>query len=212
MIEFLNNIDREFFLFLNGFHNSFFDGLMFAATKGLLWMPLYLFFLFFVIRKYKWKTLVIILFAAFMILCSDQLSDLVKEFVHRVRPSRQPGLMVHIVEAYKGGTYGFYSAHASNTFSVVVFLIIIQGRKYVFVYIPAILWSLIISYTRIYLGVHYPGDIITGWLAGGLLGILFGEGSVLVCKLITQSCIKDPISPDSKFDKSSKSSAKTDSH
>jgi undecaprenyl-diphosphatase len=130
LIEFLNNIDREFFLFLNGFHNSFFDGLMFAATKGLLWMPLYLFFLFFVIRKYKWKTLVIILFAAFMILCSDQLSDLVKEFVHRVRPSRQPGLMVHIVEAYKGGTYGFYSAHASNTFSVVVFLIIILGRKY----------------------------------------------------------------------------------
>jgi undecaprenyl-diphosphatase len=175
-------------------------------------MPLYLFFLFFVIRKYRWKTLVIILFAAFMILCSDQLSDLVKEFVHRSRPSRQPGLMVHIVEAYKGGAYGFYSSHASNTFSIVIFLIIILDRKYKFVYVLAILWSLIMSYTRIYLGVHYPGDIITGWLAGSLLGFLFGKGSVLVCKLITQSCIKDPVSPDSEFDKSSKSSAKTDSH
>ncbi|MGA3014800.1 MAG: phosphatase PAP2 family protein [Bacteroidales bacterium] len=212
MIEFLNNIDREFFLFLNGFHNSFFDGLMFAATKGLLWMPLYLFFLFFVIRKYRGQTLMIILFAAVMILCSDQLSDLVKEAVHRLRPSRQPGLMVHIVEAYKGGTYGFYSAHASNTFSVVVFLIVILGRKYKFVYVLAILWSLIMSYTRIYLGVHYPGDVITGWVAGGLLGFLFGKGSVLICKLITQSCIKDPISPYSKFEKSSKGPAKTDSH
>jgi undecaprenyl-diphosphatase len=212
LIEFLNNIDREFFLFLNGFHNSFFDGLMFAATKGLLWMPLYLFFLFFVIRKYRGQTLMIILFAAVMILCSDQLSDLVKEAVHRLRPSRQPGLMVHIVEAYKGGTYGFYSAHASNTFSVVVFLIVILGRKYKFVYVLAILWSLIMSYTRIYLGVHYPGDVITGWVAGGLLGFLFGKGSVLICKLITQSCIKDPISPYSKFEKSSKGPAKTDSH
>ena len=175
MIEFLDHIDRSFFLFLNGFHNPFFDELMFGASKSLVWLPIYLFFLFFMIRKYKWNTLVILVFAALMILVSDQLSNLVKDTVQRLRPSNQPGLMVHIVEAYKGGTYGFYSAHASNTFSVVVFLFSLLGRKYPYVYIPAILWSLFISYTRIYLGVHYPGDIVAGWIAGSLVGLLFGK-------------------------------------
>jgi len=186
LIEFLDHIDRTFFLFLNGFHNPFFDQVVFGATKSLLWLPLYLFFLFFVIRKYKWNTLVIVMFAAFMILASDQLSDLVKDTVQRLRPSHQPGLMVHIVEAYKGGIYGFYSAHASNTFSVVVFAFILLGRKYLYVYIPAILWSLFMSYSRIYLGVHYPGDIIAGWIAGGLVGLMFGKLAQLAITRINQ--------------------------
>ncbi len=180
MIEFLNHIDRTLFLFLNGFHNPFFDQVMFGATKSLMWLPLYLFFLFFVIRKYKWNTLVILVFATLMILASDQLSNLVKDTVHRLRPSNQPGLMVHIVEAYKGGTYGFYSAHATNNCSVVIFLIILLGRKYPYVYIPAILWLLFTSYTRIYLGVHYPGDIFAGWIAGSLIGYLFAKVTLKV--------------------------------
>ena len=186
MIEFLDHIDHAFFLFLNGFHNPFFDGVMFGATKSLVWLPLYLFFLFFVIRKYKWNTLMILVFAALMIMVSDQLSNVVKDTVQRLRPSNQPGLMVHIVEAYKGGTYGFYSAHASNTFSVVVFLVILLGRKYWYVTIPAILWSLLTSYTRIYLGVHYPGDILAGWIAGGLVGFLFGKSAQWTVNRINQ--------------------------
>jgi undecaprenyl-diphosphatase len=159
---------------------------MFDATKGLLWIPLYLYFLFFVIRKYKWYTLVILVFTALMILVSDQLSDFVKESVHRLRPSQQPGLMVHIVEAYKGGVYGFYSAHASNTSSVVIFLCILLGRKYPHVYVPAIFWALIMSYSRIYLGVHYPGDIFVGWIAGCLLGVLFGKVTMQMIKALAR--------------------------
>lgn len=180
MIEFLNHIDSTLFLFLNGFHNLFFDKVMFGATKSLVWLPLYLFFLFFMIRKHKWNTLVILVFAALMILAGDQLSDLVKNTVQRLRPSNQPGLMVHIVEAYKGGPYGFYSAHATNTSCVVVFLIILLGREYPYVYIPAVLWSLLISYTRIYLGVHYPGDIFAGWIAGSFIGYLFAKTALKV--------------------------------
>jgi undecaprenyl-diphosphatase len=82
------------------------------------------------------------------------------------------------VEAYKGGTFGFYSAHASNTSSIVVYLIILLGRKYWYVILPAVLWCLVMSYTRIYLGVHYPGDIISGWLAGTLSGYLFGRAAL----------------------------------
>jgi undecaprenyl-diphosphatase len=157
-----------------------------------LWIPLYLYFLFFVIRKYKWNTLVILVFTALMILVSDQLSDLVKESVHRLRPSHEPGLVVHLVEAYKGGVYGFYSAHASNTVSVVLFLIILFGRKYPHVYIPAILWCLLMSYSRIYLGVHYPGDVFVGWIAGGLIGILFGKVTMQIIRVLTKKKDKSP--------------------
>ena len=187
MIEFLDHIDRALFLFLNGFHNLFFDGLMFWITKGLLWIPISLFFIFFLIRKYKWNALVIVLCAGLMVLASDQVSWLVKETVQRLRPSQQPGLMVHMVEAYKGGTYGFYSAHASNTICVAVFLIILLGRSCWYVYVPAILWSVLMSYTRIYLGVHYPGDILAGWIAGGMIGYLFGIGTLKIIRLMNSS-------------------------
>jgi undecaprenyl-diphosphatase len=150
---------------------------MYDGTKALIWLPLYLYFLFLVIRKYKWNTLLIIVLTALMILVSDQLSNLVKDSVQRLRPSHQPGLVVHIVEAYKGGTYGFYSAHASNTFSVAVFLILLLGRKW-YVVLPALLWSMFMSYTRIYLGVHYPGDIFAGWIAGGIIGLFFWKGTI----------------------------------
>ncbi len=186
MIEFLDHIDHTFFLFLNGFHNPFFDGVMFWVTKGLLWFPLSLFFLFFVIRKYKWNALLILVVAVLMILVSDQLSYLSKETIQRLRPSNQPGLMVHIVEAYKGGTYGFYSGHATNSFCVAVFLTILLGRKYWYVILTAFLWSMVISYTRIYLGVHYPGDILAGWVAGGIIGYLFGKGFLKLLEITSK--------------------------
>jgi undecaprenyl-diphosphatase len=156
---------------------------MFDGTKALIWLPLYLFFLFLVIRKYKWNTLLIIFFAALMFLVSDQLSNLVKESVHRLRPSLQPGLVVHIIDAYKGGTYGFYSAHASNSFSVAIFLILLLGR-HLYIIFPAIIWSLFVSYTRIYLGVHYPGDILAGWITGAILGYLFGRTALKILRLL----------------------------
>lgn len=138
-------------------------------------MPLYLFFLYFVILKFKWNTFIIILAVALMIIVDDQLSELVKDTIQRLRPSWQPGLMVHMVDAYKGGNYGFYSAHASNTLSIAIFLLVVMGKDYKAVSILAILWSLFMSYTRIYLGVHYPGDILVGWIAGGTIGYLTGK-------------------------------------
>ena len=178
MLEHLQNIDRSLFLFLNGIHNGFFDHIMLWITRGIIWIPLYLVFFYLVIRHYKWQTLVILLFTVLLILASDQLTNLVKETVQRLRPSHEPGLMVHIVEANKGGTYGFYSAHASNSFAIAIFLILLLGRQYRYFFIPVILWALIMSYSRIYLGLHYPGDTLAGMIAGGVIGYTMGR----ICK------------------------------
>ena len=113
--------------------------------------------------------------AAVMILVSDQLSNLAKETFQRLRPSHEPGLMVHLVNAYKGGLYGFYSGHATNNFSIAVFLIVLAGKRFKWVWMVALPWALLMSYTRIYLGVHFPGDILAGAIMGSLIGYFFGR-------------------------------------
>jgi undecaprenyl-diphosphatase len=148
---------------------------MYQLTKALVWIPLYLFFLYLIIRQYKWKAIMIVVLAALMILVSDQLSNLAKETFQRLRPSNEPGLMVHLVNAYKGGDYGFYSAHATNNFSIAVFLIVLTGKRFKWIWTIALSYALIISYTRIYLGVHFPGDIIMGAIMGSLIGYFFGR-------------------------------------
>jgi len=175
LITFLHDIDRSVFLFLNGLNAPWFDPVMFYGSKSMLWLPVYLFFLFLVIRKYKWQTILVLVFAAVMILVSDQICNLSKELFHRLRPSNEPGLTVHLVNAYKGGMYGFYSAHASNSFAIAVFMIMLVGKQYKYFFLPVLLWAFFMAYTRIYLGVHYPGDTIAGILIGSLIGFLSGK-------------------------------------
>lgn len=148
---------------------------MYYASKSILWAPVYLLFLFLVIQKYKWQTLFILVTAAIMITISDQLCNLSKDFFQRLRPSNEPGLIVHLVRAYKGGLYGFYSAHASNSFAIAVFVIMLLGKSYRCFFIPVILWAFFMAYTRIYLGVHYPGDTLMGIIMGSIIGYLFGR-------------------------------------
>jgi undecaprenyl-diphosphatase len=170
----LKALDETLFLFLNARHSPLFDYLMWLFSDKLFWLPLYVWFLWILYRHFPKHYWTILVSVTLMIVVSDQFCNLVKDSTLRLRPSQEPHLqaMVHIVNNYRGGTYGFYSSHASNSFALAFFLIILASRKHVYVIPISLLYALLTSYSRIYLGVHYPGDI----LAGAIMGILIGTG------------------------------------
>ena len=165
-------IDKELFLFLNSLHNSFWDTIMLMVTRKETWIPFFVIILFFIIKNYRSKALLVILFLAFTILVSDQLSVLLKDNIQRFRPVHDPviGPLVHNV-LRKGSQYGFVSSHAANGFAIFAFTAsIFKNRNYLFL---LLFWAILFSYSRIYSGVHYPLDILGGAVLGWLIGVLF---------------------------------------
>lgn len=169
LIEF----DKQLLLMLNGSDSLFLDGLVKTLTTAATWIPLYL-ALFYVVVKNNdtvQKILLIVACAAFCVLLAGSVDDmLVKPSVARWRPTHDPeiGILVDVVNGYRGGNYGFFSAHASNTFSIAVFFsLLIRNRIFTLFLIG---WSFLNCWTRLYLGVHYPGDILIGLLWGGSVG------------------------------------------
>jgi len=177
MIDKLLTLDRSFFLGLNGLHAAWLDQLMYWLSDPLVWLPFFIFLLYLVIRTFKWKTITILAAVAVMITVSDQVSDITKHSVKRLRPSNDPSLAasVHIVNGYRGGDLGYYSAHASNTFALATFLFLLFRKKYRYLYLLLFGWAALMTYTRIYLGVHFPLDIISGMIAGIFFGWCFGR-------------------------------------
>jgi len=169
MINKINEIDTQIFLLLNSWHNNFFDQLMWLISSKTIWIPLYLLFLYLIIGKYMKKSLLIILFCIICIALADFLSvALFKNIFMRLRPSHNPALegIVHIVNGYKGGSYGFISSHAANTFALAFFINHFLKTEFRYFSIMVFLWAALVSYSRIYLGVHYPGDILGGAVFG----------------------------------------------
>ncbi len=173
MLDRLINMDINLFLWLNSHHSPFWDHIMWFVSGKIEWIPLYLVLLIFVIQRFKWQSISIVIAVIIAITLADQLAVKVfKEVFERLRPSHNPEIehLVHLVNNYHGGKYGFVSNHAANSFALAVFTSLLIRKKW---FIAAMLfWALLVSYSRIYLGVHYPGDIIGGAILGSLIGWL----------------------------------------
>lgn len=165
----LGQLDGQLMLFLNGLHTAWLDPVMYAASGRFIWAPLYLLLAVMVIRKAGWRNAcVAFLLIALTIAAADQLcSSLLRPRFCRMRPSNPDNpisAFIHIVNDYRGGRYGFPSCHAANTFALVVFLARTVMRRTATSLL--LLWAAFVSYTRIYLGVHYPGDLAVGAAIG----------------------------------------------
>jgi undecaprenyl-diphosphatase len=166
----LERLDQQLFLFLNSLNSPFWDQVMYAISGKLIWVPLYLAILIFLGFRYKRKFLVILLFIILAAVLSDQASVLVKNIVQRLRPCHEPSLegLVHLVKGECGGMYSFVSSHATNSFDVALLSLMFIKKRWFSISI--VLWAAIVGYSRIYLGVHYPGDVLCGSILGALIG------------------------------------------
>ena len=174
-MEQLVELDHEVFLFLNQLGSSGWDPFWNFITNKYSSIPFYALLVFLMYRALGLKkTLLALVLVALLITCTDQLANLFKHGFDRPRPCRQVGVMEEArFVAVRCGSYGFFSAHAASSAALAIYLGLMLRRYWKGIMFVLLAWSLLVSYSRIYVGVHYPGDVLVGWFIGALLGYLF---------------------------------------
>ena len=183
MIASLLTQDQSIFLFLNGIHSPWADIFFYWVSNRFVWIPFYAVLAFFLIKKWRKRAIPIFIALTLCIFLTDQSCNLIKHSVQRPRPSHDPVLseQVHLVAKpdgtlYKGGPYGFPSSHAANSMALALWVILYLGERRKWLIIGMLCWVLLVSYSRIYLGVHYPSDLLVGWILGACWALVLWRG------------------------------------
>lgn len=186
----LIKLDTDILLALNGMHSPMFDKIMWLVTGKWIWIGFYIALAAFMLYRIGWRRgILALVMIGLIITLSDQIcSHLIRPIFERLRPANENNpisLLVHIVNDYRGGSYGFPSCHAANTFALATFLSrIIKIRIFA---IAIFIWAAIVSYSRIYLGVHYSGDIVVGAAIGALCAYTFHYIYIKLIELHTRA-------------------------
>ncbi len=175
LLQTLIDLDTNLLLWFNSMHSPFWDNFMTLYTHRFIWIPFYASFLYVMFRNFPWKANLtcLLVITLIVLICDQTASGLLKPMIGRLRPANLDNPispMVHIVNGYRGGRYGFPSSHAANAWSMAFFAHYLVRRNKLTVFLFC--WALVMSYTRIYLGVHYPGDILVGIIIGFLTASL----------------------------------------
>ncbi|WP_066224837.1 phosphatase PAP2 family protein [Formosa haliotis] len=175
MLEQLINTDKELFLYLNNLGSASWDTFWLVITNKFTFIPFYALLLFLLYKKLGVKSvLILVILIALMITFTDQIANVFKHGFQRPRPCRQEGVMESMrFIAERCGRYGFFSAHAASSMAIAVFMGLVLKPFYKNLIFVFLFWSAIVAYSRIYVGVHYPLDIICGMAFGGLTGFGF---------------------------------------
>lgn len=172
MLEKVVALDTQLFVFLNGLGSETYDGFWLFITKQSNWTPFFLIVLYLVYKKLGTKpTLVLLLFVALLLLVSDQTCNLFKYTFQRLRPCNNPEIKSVIRIVKSSDTFSFFSGHAANSMATMTFLFLLLKKHYRYTFL-LFLFPLIFAYSRIYLGLHYPLDIVTGYLFGASFGFI----------------------------------------
>ena len=174
-MDFFTDIDSQLFLFLNGLHADWLDPIMIAITQMWVWLPIYLFLIYLTVKQYGKRCWLLFLAVGLVVLCSDQLSSHVcKPVFQRLRPCYNVDFqdLIYLPKGMAGGHYGFVSSHAANTFAIGTFLTAALRKNTKWIGWLLFMWAFLSSYSRIYIGYHYPGDILCGAVLGILIGLI----------------------------------------
>jgi len=183
-IQSILDLDKRIFIYLNNLGSIKWDGFWLAITNQFYWIPFFALLLYFVFKVYGLKkTLIILLITAVLVTFTDQFVNLIKHTVQRVRPNNDPSVNKLIRILIHPHSFSFVSGHATNSFANTTFLYLLLRKKIKYIFL-IFSWPIIFTYSRIYVGVHYPIDLITGMMIGITLGIIFYKITLYILKKV----------------------------